>query len=86
VSSIHIFSQVKSSFIAATTSSRSAINSASAFSSSANEPWSDGTQYDAVPFADDLEFTNAVKIQIAGQTDGVVIAVLKMDTVLISSS
>jgi hypothetical protein len=37
----------------------------------------DGTQNDAVPFPDDLQLAHALKIQVAGQTDGAVIAVFK---------
>ncbi len=62
-----------------TTSSRSAIKSGSAFSNCANEPRGrpDGTQNNAVPFPDDLQLAHSLKIQIAGQTNGAVIAVFK---------
>lgn len=41
----------------------------------------DGTQNDAVPFPDDLQLADAVKIRVPGQTDGAVIAVLNIETV-----
>ena len=37
----------------------------------------DGTQNNAVPFPDDLQLAHSLKIQIAGQTNGAVIAVFK---------
>lgn len=37
----------------------------------------DGTQDDAVSFPDDLQLAHPLKIKIAGQTDGTVIAVFK---------
>ncbi len=61
-----------------TTSSRSAIKSGSAFSNWRTSPGRpDGTQNNAVPFPDDLQLAHSLKIQIAGQTNGAVIAVFK---------
>lgn len=37
----------------------------------------DGTQNDAVPFPDDLQLADPLKIQIAGQADGAVVAIFK---------
>lgn len=54
-----------------TTSSRSAIKSGSA----PGRP--DGTQDDAVPFTNDFELANPLKIQISEQEDGAVVAIFK---------